>query len=139
MKNLIILVLTSLVFASCGKKISEQEFIQLITDGNISEVEKAIPMLGKDDKSEILCKTVIIACEAKKMDIAELLIDNGANVTCSDRAGQNTLTYTIFHNKPELARKIIDKDIDAAYEPDVEGTTSLQYALAYKSPEIALD
>lgn len=139
MKNLIILFIASLVFASCGKKVSEEEFKQLIAQGNLAEIEKAIPSLDEEAKFSALCNGFLEATYNAKDEIANLLLDNGANVTCKDLSGANALMYAAKNRSIDLAKRIIATDLDAVYERDENGSTTLQYALAYKQPEIALE
>jgi ankyrin repeat protein len=70
-------------------------------------------------------------------DIAEVLIENGANVNLKNKDGLTPLMESIFSNHYELAKLLLQKGADTAIR-DLKGKTALDYAVEQDAEEIIL-
>ena len=104
----------------------------VIKDGNmitfgVEEITEFVSKEGKgtiDEKNTEGQTPLICAIENNKLDVAKILIDNGANINTADNEGESPLISAIWNEHLEMAKTLVDKgaNINAA---DNRGNTPL--------------
>jgi len=80
---------------------------------------------------------LITAIQNNHLDIAKLLIKNGADINLSNTRGETPLLTSLRNKHFEMARYLIKKGSDLSAQ-DIAGNNAFTYALTLKQKDIAL-
>lgn len=92
-------------------------------------------LIDIDTKNEDGKTPLMIALEEKQEEIADLLIEKGADVNCEDDDG-SALIYAVTYNSKEMVEKLLEKDAEINYSK-ADGATALHFACDDGQLEIA--
>ncbi|HNX74186.1 MAG TPA: ankyrin repeat domain-containing protein [Candidatus Rifleibacterium sp.] len=79
-----------------------------------------------------------LAIANKKLQAADYLLKNAADLEAADANGRNALLYAIEFRQPALAKEIIKRKPNLS-QADQSGNTALHYALASSQNELAVE
>ena len=134
-QNKLIVLLTGILFiliSSCTN--SNDELYDAIVKGSLTEVEKLIDAgvdinyKYKKDKNKSEYTALHYAVKYREFDIAELLIEKGANVNAVDIYGWHPLLYAVNDENFELAELLLQNGADLKQKNTETGNTSIDYA-----------
>jgi ankyrin repeat protein len=117
--------------SSCTSSVSKEDFNMMILQGDVAAVEESISRLPKDEKVGMLIEGLSTACFEANEEMALLLLENGAIGTTP------ALMQACKNRMTEVALKIFESNDESGDELDQNGSSALQYALAYGQPEVA--
>lgn len=120
-----------------AKKYKTMEFFELIRTGNIEEVKQKLtenPSLA-DKKDPKGFSPLVLATYHDQSEIAEILIDSGANINAQDAAGNTALMGVCFKGHPEILEILINKGADIDVQ-NHNGATALIYAVTFNQQKI---
>lgn len=102
---------------------------------------------GNEDATRYLCEHIDIeakdkvsgitathmACLAEKIEVVEILLENGASLLCTDKQGVMPLHDLSSNGQVDMLRKVLPK-IDDLNIGDAKGNTALHFAVAANQP-----
>lgn len=89
-----------------------------------------------DQPDERGFRPLVLATYLQQPEIAELLLEKGANINARDGAGNTALMGVVFKGDKGLTALLIDKGADINLQ-NYSGATALIYAVSYGHHDIA--
>lgn len=135
MKKTFLILASAFLLASCG--VDSEEFKNKVKAGNIEFVKTNIDALSKDEKTITLIESLDGAISSGHWELASYLVEQGALGTT------HSLALAIKSQQETLALQMIAQDDELGIESNTadniyDGGTPLQYALAFKQNNVAL-
>jgi ankyrin repeat protein len=138
MKHLLLTTIAAVVLVGCGEGSRHLNLYEAAESGDIEAVKQHLAD-GTDIELKCTgCGSTALGHAAKEghKEIAELLVENGADVSAKDEDGWTPLFYAAGGGKKEVVELLIEKGADVNATDD-GGTTPLDVAIARKHPKIA--
>ena len=127
----VIIVLVGFLFGAQNENI-----FQLVTFGDLDAVKALVakdPALAKTRNQD--GETPLhLAAGARRREIVDFLIAQGADPQAKNNDGQNPLLYAAYGGSREIVMALIDRGADFKYQ-DVRGMTPLHFAAREGRPE----
>ena len=115
-----------------------EDFFREIRNGNIEAVQEILKTAPElvNSKDERGSTPLILASYYNHLQIANLLLDQGAAIDAKDASGNSALMGVCFKGFAEVAKELIEKGANIN-ERNAMGATSLIYAATFNRLEIA--
>ncbi|MGI9653510.1 ankyrin repeat domain-containing protein [Chryseobacterium sp. RLHN22] len=136
-------------------KAESQKIIEIIRNGNVKGVQDLLSK-GTDvdyrfdgffrggrqenatDASNKEWTMLMLATFYNQIKIAELLLDNNASINLQNKAGHTAFFLACANRNEEMAKFLLNNNANAKIDSkDSDGTSALQWALAYEWNDIA--
>jgi len=136
-------------------KAESEEIIKIIRNGDIKGVQnllkKGIDVNSRfegfyrggsqknaNDISNKQWTMLMVASFSNKVKIAELLLQNKAEINLQNKAGHTALFLACANRSEEMAKFLLKNNADATIDSkDSDGTSTLQWAIAYEWNDVA--
>jgi len=106
----------------------KHKLITAIENKNSESIEKLI-LKGANVNCEYYKESALIYSIYYNLPhVSKMLIDNNADVNCTDKSGMHCLIYSIYYNQPDVSEMIINKGANVNCS-DKSGMPCLIYAL----------
>eukprot|EP00672_Neobodo_designis_P008447 CAMPEP_0174854922 /NCGR_PEP_ID=MMETSP1114-20130205/32018_1 /TAXON_ID=312471 /ORGANISM="Neobodo designis, Strain CCAP 1951/1" /LENGTH=412 /DNA_ID=CAMNT_0016089631 /DNA_START=44 /DNA_END=1282 /DNA_ORIENTATION=+ len=107
-------------------------------DGGL-RVAKWLVEQGADVDAKDIHETtpLLVAAKMSRIDVCELLIKSGADVTHVDERGNSAAHYAASKCLPSIFHLLADKDATALTEPNIDGNTPLHLCFIHPRPDVA--
>ena len=138
MKHLLITTIAAVVLVGCGEGSRHLNLYEAAESGDIEAVKQHLAD-GSDIELKCTgCGSTALGHAAKNghKEIAELLVENGADVSAKDEDGWTPLFYPAGGGKKEVVEILISNGADVNATDD-SGKTPLDVAIAREDPKIA--
>lgn len=116
---------------------SPNALLKAVKGGNLQEVKELVArgadVNAKEDDSHVT-PVLSQAILSDYTEIADFLIEQGANVNEENDLGYTPLIYAVPHNDIFIAEKLIGKGADVVADGNIEGNTPLMIAAANGYP-----
>ncbi|GEM_PF-3898026 len=136
-------------------KVESEKIIEIIKNGDVKGVQDALNK-GIDvnsrfdgffrggrqengtDTSNKEWTMLMVATFYNQIKIAELLLDNNADINIQNKAGHTSLFLACANRNEEMAKFLLNNNANAKIDSkDLNGTSALQWALAYEWNDVA--
>lgn len=81
---------------------------------------------------------LMVAAFYNQVNIAELLVQNNANIDLQNKAGHTAIFLACANRNEEMAKFLLENNANATIDSrDIDGTSTLQWVLAYEWNDVA--